>query len=101
MILETVTGTNGVIPPPSYLRHVREILDHYDILMIADKVMCGFGRTGGNPAFYPIADMARLSRRYWPSVHGWLQITFVHDEDGRLSLVTPLFSPRSWFFARA
>ncbi len=47
MILETVTGTNGVIPPPpGYLKRVREILDRYDVLMIADEVMCGFGRTG-------------------------------------------------------
>lgn len=47
MILETVTGTNGVIPPPpGYLQRVREILSRYNILMIADEVMCGFGRTG-------------------------------------------------------
>ena len=47
MILETVTGTNGIIvPPPGYLQRVREILSKYDILMIADEVMCGFGRTG-------------------------------------------------------
>ena len=47
MIMETVTGTNGIIvPPPGYLKRVREILTHYGILMIADEVMCGFGRTG-------------------------------------------------------
>lgn len=47
MILETVTGTNGVIPPPDgYLQRVREILTRNNILMIADEVMCGFGRTG-------------------------------------------------------
>jgi len=47
MILETVTGTNGIIPPPpGYLRRVREILDHHGVLLIADEVMCGFGRTG-------------------------------------------------------
>jgi len=47
MILETVVGTNGIIPPPpGYLQRVREILDSHDILMIADEVMCGFGRTG-------------------------------------------------------
>ncbi len=47
MILEPVTGTNGIIiPPPGYLPRVREILDKYGILMIADEVMCGFGRTG-------------------------------------------------------
>jgi len=46
-LLETVTGTNGVlIPPDGYLDGVRAICDRYGILMIADEVMCGFGRTG-------------------------------------------------------
>ena len=46
-ILEPVTGTNGVlIPPPGYLRGVRELCDRYGILLIADEVMSGFGRTG-------------------------------------------------------
>ena len=46
-ILETVTGTNGIlIPPDGYLEGVREICDRYGILMIADEVMAGFGRTG-------------------------------------------------------
>ena len=46
-ILETVTGTNGIlIPPDGYLQGVRELCDRYGILMIAEEVMCGFGRTG-------------------------------------------------------
>jgi len=46
-ILEPVTGTNGVlIPPDGYLEGVRELCDKYGILMIADEVMSGFGRTG-------------------------------------------------------
>ena len=46
-IIEPVTGTNGIlIPPPGYLEGVREICDEYGILMIADEVMAGFGRTG-------------------------------------------------------
>src|ERR1700730_15050024 len=46
-ILEPVTGTNGIlIPPDGYLQGVREICDRYGILMIADEVMTGFGRTG-------------------------------------------------------
>jgi taurine--2-oxoglutarate transaminase len=46
-ILEPVTGTNGIlIPPDGYLQGVREICDRYGILMIADEVMSGFGRTG-------------------------------------------------------
>lgn len=47
MILETVTGTNGVIiPPDGYLQGVRDICDKYGIVMICDEVMSGFGRTG-------------------------------------------------------
>src|SRR6478736_3658239 len=47
VILETVTGTNGVIPPPDgYLQSVREVCDRHGILLIADEVMAGFGRTG-------------------------------------------------------
>jgi taurine--2-oxoglutarate transaminase len=46
-ILEPVTGTNGVlIPPDGYLQGVRAICDRHGILMIADEVMSGFGRTG-------------------------------------------------------
>ena len=46
-ILETVTGTNGIlVPPDGYLQGVRELCTRYGIVMIADEVMCGFGRTG-------------------------------------------------------
>ena len=46
-ILEPVTGTNGIlIPPDGYLEGVRELCSRHGILMIADEVMCGFGRTG-------------------------------------------------------
>lgn len=47
IILETVTGTNGVIiPPEGYLQGVRQLCDQHGILLIADEVMSGFGRTG-------------------------------------------------------
>jgi taurine---2-oxoglutarate transaminase len=47
VFLETIVGTNGIlIPPDGYLQGVREICDRYDILMVADEVMAGFGRTG-------------------------------------------------------
>ena len=46
-ILETVTGTNGIlVPPDGYMQGVRALCDTYGILMIADEVMSGFGRTG-------------------------------------------------------
>ncbi len=47
-VAEPVSGaTLGCVPPvPGYFRRIREICDAYDILFIADEVMCGFGRTG-------------------------------------------------------
>jgi taurine---2-oxoglutarate transaminase len=47
VILETVTGTNGIIvPPDGYLQSIREVCDRHGILLITDEVMAGFGRTG-------------------------------------------------------
>lgn len=47
LILETVPGTAGIyLPPEGYLAGVREITRRYGIVMIADEVMAGFGRTG-------------------------------------------------------
>jgi taurine--2-oxoglutarate transaminase len=46
-ILETVSGTNGIlIPPDGYMQGVRALCDRHGILMITDEVMSGFGRTG-------------------------------------------------------
>jgi taurine--2-oxoglutarate transaminase len=46
-MLEPVTGTNGIlVPPDGYLEGLRKLCDKYGILMIADEVMSGFGRTG-------------------------------------------------------
>jgi taurine--2-oxoglutarate transaminase len=47
LVLESVVGGSGVIvPPPGYLRGVRELCDRHGIVYIADEVMVGFGRTG-------------------------------------------------------
>jgi taurine--2-oxoglutarate transaminase len=46
-ILETITGTNGIlIPPDGYLEGVQELCARHGIVLIADEIMCGFGRTG-------------------------------------------------------
>ena len=46
-IAEPVMGAGGVIlPPRTYFEKVQAVLKKYDVLFIADEVICGFGRTG-------------------------------------------------------
>lgn len=80
MIIETVTGTNGILPPPDgYLRGLKSLLESHGILLICDEVMCGWGRTGklfafehssgdGKPGIVPdICTMAKgLTSSYMP-----------------------------------
>ncbi len=52
IVLETITGSNGIIiPPKNYLPGVRKICDEFGIMMICDEVMAGWGRTGKMFAF--------------------------------------------------
>jgi len=47
IFLESVVGSNGVlIPPKGYMEGVRALCDKYNIVMVADEVMAGWGRTG-------------------------------------------------------
>lgn len=47
IMLETVVGAGGVlVPPAGYMEGVRTLCNKYDILLILDEVMAGFGRTG-------------------------------------------------------
>ncbi|TPK87032.1 aspartate aminotransferase family protein [Mesorhizobium sp. B2-4-13] len=44
---EPIMGTGGVlIPPATYFRKIQAVLKKYDVLLVADEVICGFGRTG-------------------------------------------------------
>ena len=65
-IAEPVTGAGGVlVPPDGYFRAIREVLDRYDVLMIADEVITGFGRTGAwfaSPEFGMGADLISVSK---------------------------------------
>lgn len=46
-IAEPVLGTGGLIPPPEgYWEEIQAVLDRHDVLLIADEVICGFGRVG-------------------------------------------------------
>lgn len=73
-IAEPVMGAGGVlIPPANYFELVQSVLAKYDILFIADEVICGFGRTGnmwGSQTYSIQPDMItcakQLSSAYLP-----------------------------------
>ena len=47
LFAEPVMGAGGVIiPPRTYFEKIRTVLEKYDVLLVADEVICGFGRTG-------------------------------------------------------
>lgn len=47
IVLESIPGTAGImVPPPGYLAGVRELCDRHGIVLVADEVMAGFGRSG-------------------------------------------------------
>ncbi|HWX47114.1 MAG TPA: aspartate aminotransferase family protein [Roseomonas sp.] len=73
-IAEPVMGTGGVVvPPKGYFPRIQQVLRKYEVLMIADEVICGFGRTGamwGSERFGIQPDMLtcakQLSSAYFP-----------------------------------
>ena len=73
-IAEPVMGVGGVIvPPKSYFEKIQTVLNRYDVLFIADEVVCGFGRTGnmfGSTTFNIKPDLLTvakgLSSAYFP-----------------------------------
>jgi adenosylmethionine-8-amino-7-oxononanoate aminotransferase len=66
IIMEPVQNSGGaIVPPPGYLQRVRQICDQYGIVMIADEVICGFGRVGawfGSTALDVIPDIMTCAK---------------------------------------
>lgn len=74
-LLEPIGGTTtaAITPPPGYFKRIREICDKYDILLISDEVLAGYGRAGKPLAIEwgevkpDIASMAKcISGGYYP-----------------------------------
>jgi putrescine aminotransferase len=63
---EPIQGAGGVIiPPETYWPEIQRICDHYGILLVADEVICGFGRLGhwfGNERFGFRPDLMTLAK---------------------------------------
>ena len=82
-IAEPVMGAGGVIvPPKTYFDKIQTVLKKYDVLLIADEVICGFGRTGnmfGSETYGLMPDIMTvakaLSSAYLP-----ISATIVNDE---------------------
>ena len=99
-IAEPVMGTGGVLPPPEgYFDKVQEVLDRYDVLMIVDEVICGFGRLGAmfgsdhfgiRPDFMTLAK--GLSSGYQP-ISG--SVVSDHSLES-ISIRPPGIRPTSW-----
>ncbi|MEZ5861813.1 MAG: aminotransferase [Geminicoccaceae bacterium] len=66
-VAEPVQGAGGVIVPPAdYFRKIQPILKKYDVLMVADEVICGFGRTGqmfGSNTFGIAPDLMTVAKQ--------------------------------------
>ncbi len=64
---EPVQGAGGVVvPPKTYWQKIQAVLNRYDILLVADEVICGFGRTGnmfGCQTYSIQPDMMTLSKQ--------------------------------------
>ncbi len=66
VVIEPVLGEGGyVVPPARFMRELRELCDHYGILLVADEVQSGFGRTGrwfGFEHFGIVPDMVTMAK---------------------------------------
>ena len=75
VLVEPIAGTNGVlVPPPEYMPRLRRICDERGVLLIADEVMTGWGRTG----------------RWWAVEHWGIQPDILVTAKGITSAYMPL-----------
>jgi adenosylmethionine-8-amino-7-oxononanoate aminotransferase len=93
ILVEPVVGTNGAFwGPPEYLPRLREICDRHGILLIADEVLTGFGRTGrwfGFEHFGIVPDIVTMGKAI-TSGHAPLGAVALRDSVARTSTRNPL-----------
>jgi 4-aminobutyrate--pyruvate transaminase len=82
-IAEPVMGAGGVIvPPKTYFEKIQAVLKKYDVLLIADEVICGFGRTGnmfGSETFGIEPDMMTMAKAL-SSAYLPISATLINDK---------------------
>jgi 4-aminobutyrate---pyruvate transaminase len=82
-IAEPVMGAGGVlVPPKTYFEKIQAVLKKYDVLLIADEVICGFGRTGnmfGSETFGIEPDMMTMAKAL-SSAYLPISATLVNDK---------------------
>ena len=97
-IAEPVQGAGGVIvPPDDYFPRIREICDQYDVLLVADEVITGFGRTGKLFAldhYGIVPDMMQFAKSI---TSGALPLGGIGVSDEIAETITA--SPRPWMHA--
>src|SRR5262249_12104300 len=96
VVAEPVQGAGGaIVPPPDYFPRVREICDRHEVLLIADEVITGFGRTGRWFAMehYGVAPDLMVFARCVPSgslpLSGVMMTHAVHDTLRQLHGILP------------
>lgn len=97
-IAEPVMGAGGVVvPPATYWTKIQAVLNKYDILLVADEVICGFGRTGkmfGSETFGIRPDIMTLSKQITSSYFPFSAILMneavygpIADESGEIGVL--------------
>jgi len=97
-IAEPVMGAGGVVvPPATYWDKIQKVLAKYDILLIADEVICGFGRTGnmfGSSTYGIMPDILTMSKQITSSYFPFSAFMIndrvyepIAEESGRLGVL--------------
>jgi len=95
MFAEPIMGAGGVIvPPANYFAEIQPVLKRYDIPLVADEVICGFGRTGslwGSIAVGEIPDIVVASKSMSAGYFPMGAVMLSADMDKRASAASSIW----------